>query len=87
MSSINDGGPAFPLAADRWTDQEGVRHMSQEPGMMLRDWFAGQALVGIMSGSGEIKSEGVVLKPTAENVAAASYAMADAMLAARDGAK
>lgn len=87
MSGIYDGGSAFPLAPDRWTDMEGVRHMSQEAGMSLRDWFAGQAMVGIMSGSGEISRDGEVVKPTPENVAAAAFTMADAMLAARDGAK
>ena len=84
---INDGGPAFPLAPERWTDIEGVQHMTQEPGMSLRDWFAGQALVGIMSGNREISGNGEVFGFTRENVAAAAYVMADAMLAARDGAK
>lgn len=37
---INDGGPAFPNK-----DELG----SMIPGMSLRDWFAGQALAGIMS--------------------------------------
>ena len=37
MSTINDGGPAFP-----W--QDGFGRVS---GMTLRDWFAGQALAGL----------------------------------------
>ena len=33
-----DGGPAFPMAEGDWS------------GMSLRDWFAGQALAGLMAG-------------------------------------
>jgi hypothetical protein len=36
MSTINDGGPAFPRPM-----------VAAAPGMTLRDWFAGQALAGI----------------------------------------
>jgi hypothetical protein len=35
-----DGGPAFPGAVDTCAP----------PGMSLRDWFAGQALAGILAG-------------------------------------
>src|SRR5688572_10536047 len=38
--SQNDGGPAFPLSTD--ANKEGRR------GMSLRDYFAGQALMGVM---------------------------------------
>lgn len=58
-----DGGPAFPLG-----DQP-------HGGMSLRDWFAGQALVGIYAREGP----GVNLKKDA----AWFYEIADAMLAAR----
>ena len=37
MTTINDGGPAFPV-------QNGY---GQVFGMTLRDWFAGQALVSM----------------------------------------
>ena len=33
-----DGGPAFPMSEGDWS------------GMSLRDWFAGQALAGLMAG-------------------------------------
>ena len=58
----NDGGPAFPgpYGSD---------------GMSLRDWFAGQALAGLLS------QEGVEASP--ETDAAWAYKVADAMLAAR----
>ncbi len=38
MSKKPDGGPAWPVA---WEDTDGK--MVAEPGMSLRDWFAGQA--------------------------------------------
>lgn len=38
--AANDGGPAFPSGDQNWKG---------EPGMMLRDWLAGQALVGMLS--------------------------------------
>jgi len=68
MSEKNTGGPAFPGAVD----------ITAPPGMTLRDYFAGQALVeyaGLMS----------VSKPETMNVVAKlSYQMADAMIEARD---
>ena len=36
----NDGGHAFPMASDL---------LGHTPGMSLRDWFAGQALNGLIS--------------------------------------
>jgi hypothetical protein len=60
----NDGGPAFPVA---W---HGIPH----GGMTLRDWFAGQALAGLLTSPSS---------DTAENWASTAYGLADAMLAAR----
>jgi hypothetical protein len=53
MTEGNDGGPAFPAQrATEVTDMTGVAHpvMADYPGMSLRDWFAGQALAGILAG-------------------------------------
>lgn len=63
-----DGGPAFPH------DNQGLggAHRIAQPGMSLRDWFAGQALVGLLAKH----SIGV-------NRAEQAYWLADAMLAAR----
>lgn len=45
---MDDGGPAFPaLEAITNTGATRVKH-----GMTLRDWFAGQALIGLMSDPG-----------------------------------
>ena len=48
---MNDGGPAFPRPSNEIT--EGCS------GMSLRDWFAGQAIIGIVThyGSGNCDSE------------------------------
>ena len=61
----NDGGPAFPRAP-------------YDPGMSLRDWFAGQAL-------GHSRCDPWNANPNYwEGLALGVYAAADAMLAARD---
>jgi len=68
---VGDGGPAFPvLELDQVTGHIHAQHM----GMTLRDYFAGQALAGMMSvPSGD--------DPIATAVYA--YRIADALLAAR----
>ena len=58
----DDGGPAFPIGMF-------------QPGMTLRDWFAGQALVGFMEASSCDFDD--------EPDAAFLYRVADAMIAAR----
>lgn len=67
MSTETDGGPAFPC--ETFGHDAGIK-----PGMSLRDWFAGQALVGIISASQNV---GVSAIPA---VAGAAYKVADAML-------
>ena len=71
-----EGGAAFPLAPFR---KDGV--MIDQPGMSLRDWFAGQALAGVMANSN--------IKPTEtfETIANHAFAFADAMLAERERTK
>jgi hypothetical protein len=63
----DDGGPAFPN-----NDQNGCAFA----GMTLRDWFAGQALAGMLD-----RAYGIPVNVIAKR----SYEMADAMLAAREG--
>lgn len=68
-----EGGPAFPVVLKN--DQIEFK------GMSLRDWFAGQALVGLFAGRG-----GAELKTTEEDFledARGAYQIADCMLAAR----
>jgi hypothetical protein len=76
MIKINDGGPAFPLLEGQDTDML-LR------GMSLRDYFAGQALMGMAA----CPEQGEVL-PVSEwcmtDFAKAAYRCADAMLAERE---
>jgi hypothetical protein len=76
MSGIKDGGAAFPFQD---VDPRGDPN-SPNFGMSLRDYFAGQALAGILSGDHPICKEDYPEK----TVAAASFAFADAMLKARE---
>lgn len=49
MAVKNDGGQAFPKPYDPYPNvQEAVR--PSEGGMSMRQWYAGQAMIGIMSG-------------------------------------
>lgn len=79
--ALDDGGPAFPH-----DNQElGNRHRIAQPGMSLRDWFAGQALAGIFAGGYRTKEIQDMASGTmgASTPAGACYALADAMLAER----
>jgi hypothetical protein len=67
MDKREDGGPAFPTADYR-------------TGMSLRDWFAGQALAGILAGAFIDSSR---LTDGANFITQNAYQYADAMLAAR----
>lgn len=74
MDKINDGGPAFPY--DNW---EGDGQPDCNPGMSLRDWFAGMALQGYLSAH----SGHDVMMPDECRTAVRAYGYADAMLEAR----
>ena len=79
MNKINDGGCAFPF-------EGGANNgYSPDPGMTLRDWFAGQALVSM--GPTVKASPGATLQDVSESLASTAYVVADAMLAAREGEK
>lgn len=69
MMSKDHSGWAFPVHSEN-----GVPY--GDPGMTLRDWFAAQAMVGMLSSDRE---SGAVWDAYASD----AYAMADAMLAAR----
>ncbi len=47
-NETKDGGPAFPVI-ERKEHVDGQAVCTEWPGMTLRDWFAGQALIGIIS--------------------------------------
>ena len=72
--TTNNGGPAFPC--DHLVDDDGV---SLSSGMTLRDYFAAKAMQGDISRVGYYQREEHMLT-AAKN----AYAMADAMLRARE---
>lgn len=67
MTEKKDGGPAFA---------HGNPEQGGDPGMTLRDWFAGQALAGLMA------AEWYITEP--EGAAEQAYKHADALLAERE---
>ena len=71
MDQTNDGGPAFPRTPFDVNDYTG----DGSSGMSLRDWFAGQALAGLLANP--------KLVTDAKYIAKWSYFNADAMLAER----
>lgn len=72
MSELpKDGGAAFPIPND---DRPGA--YAAEPGMSLRDYFAAKALIAIFAVPDANGSP--------EQMAAASYSVADAMLRERE---
>ena len=90
MSGKDDGGPAFPLQEQLQSGPNGGAWLSPgQPGLSLRDYFAGQALAGLMppyglSPDGVRDLVGVVADPDLFDVFARhAYSMADAMLAER----
>ena len=83
MPRQNDGGPAFPIPDVYGPDGCGIAQGA--PGMSLRDWFAGQALIGFVTVS--LQQPGVTTSDNAAKAAAryarGAYMVADAMLAER----
>lgn len=73
MSIKDDGGPAFPLFTPA-----GQYAPRAESGMSLRDWFAGQALAGLIA-----CHTGLEAPPDDGYAAESAYDYADAMLVER----
>lgn len=81
MSAWTDGGPAFVVTQDPERER-------CDPGMSKRDWFAGQALAGLLANpSGPVQANCLngwdLVNCTPEKVARLCGEMADAMLAER----
>ena len=72
--AIEDGGPAFPRAGYDGPDN----HQDFVEGMSLRDYFAGQALTGILG-----SRTGFLIDVGTQNAPGWAYQVADAMLAER----
>ncbi len=73
---LKDGGPAFGQFSAKPV-KGGVMVYQSSGGMSLRDWFAGQALAGMLA------DPGVRGPDIAEAAASDAYTFADAMLEAR----
>jgi len=74
--NTKDGGPAFPMSGDPNVDFD--------RGMSLRDYFAGQALVGLYSsGDLDLAVHSKRKSTEREDLSRMCYAVADDMLAAR----
>lgn len=81
--SDKDGGQAFPVSL--FPGPMGDLHAG-EPGMTLRDWFAGQALAGLMANGFAMQSayeENVAPSIFGAELVRLSYQAADTMLAER----
>lgn len=80
MPKIHDGGPAFPRPsfAPHDVGYEDVGICGEQDGMTLRDWFAGQALAGLLA-----SFTGDVALPDSDRATRAAYAYADAMITRR----
>lgn len=74
MSDKNTGGPAFPVSALVYNDDDGDPTTIIHDGMTLRDYFAAKAMQAIVS-NGDVDPQ---------KISQASYIIADAMLKARD---
>lgn len=77
--NIFENPPAFPVELDYKLEpgeaQQTGERFAQFPGMTLRDWFAGQAIAGLLASD---------TKASHSEFAAHSYKTADAMLSYRN---
>ena len=73
MSKKNNGGPAFPYVMN--AENYELQDLCSE-GMTLKDYFAGQVIIGIIA-----NAEGIVC---AETMANSAYAIADSMIKERE---
>lgn len=81
MVTIKDGGPAFPrqLPGIKVPIDEAIEVINRYAGMTLRDYFAGQALIGILG-----SRTGFLVDVGTDNAPGWAYRVADAMLKARE---
>lgn len=80
MSTIDDGGPAYP--SEQGHTPDGTWNQTYCAGMSLRDWFAGQIAAAFMSRPdviGTAKDRSAILAAAAQ----LGFEGADAMIAAR----
>ena len=76
MSTVNNGGPAFPFE-EKHTDGT---HYHAHAGMTLRDYLAAKAMQACPMPQGHMHDVPVIY----ERIASHAYKMADAMLKVRE---
>lgn len=84
MSALpnDDGGPAFPTPGEEFIEGPQGRGpasawgMEGKPGMSLRDWFAGQALAGVLTHPTAFGSDFEALSGSVLNSPTRCYALA-----------
>jgi hypothetical protein len=74
-NNIEHNPPAFPVLDSTLGDFR--------DGMSLRDYFAGQAIIGLLAETAEAASYGRLRREQYASFASECYGLADAMLAAR----
>lgn len=77
---MSNNEPAFPIVEDVEHDS-GYHTVCTHKGLTMRDWFAGQALAGILA---NVQAMRAVPPLTHAERADAAYQAADAMLRARE---
>ena len=77
MSNQDNGGPAFPVPAEFFSD--GSMRRPSGDGLSVRDYMAAKALAAVPMPQGHMHDE----KAVYDRIASHCYKMADAMLAAR----
>ena len=87
--SIKTGGPAFPCDDIVERDRHGSLHGPDisSSGLSVRDYMAAKALQGLLARGIHYQTEGVRMPAKGleeADIAGHAYAMADAMLAARE---
>ena len=79
MTKPNDGGPAFPQTIQANPGE----YAYAPPGMTLRQWYAGQAMMGILAYPGKTTLDGLGVNE-APDLASAARSYADALIAELD---
>jgi hypothetical protein len=81
-TAVNDGGPVFPQPGELdyrfGPGTERTGQLFESAGISLRDYFAGQALIGILG-----SRHGFLVDVGTDNAPSWAYRVADAMLAER----
>lgn len=82
----NDGGPAFPreLPNVEVPLDEVIDLIRRYEGMSLRDYFAGQALVGCFNFWVQVNARTTIGDPNRDAITKLAYEYADAMIKARE---